>query len=46
MTKFFSDPVFTPNRVEKFFKDTAEFEEGNLEYKQNVSLERAFKDSL
>tara|TARA_B100000609_G_C17205011_1_gene430433 strand:+ start:226 stop:1170 length:945 start_codon:yes stop_codon:yes gene_type:complete len=43
---FFSDPVFTPNRVEKFFKDTAEFKEGNLEYKQNVSLERAFKDSL
>jgi hypothetical protein len=43
---FISDPVFTPNRVEKFFKDTAEFKEGNLEYKQNVSLEKAFKDSL
>ncbi len=43
---FFSDPVFTPNRVEKFFKDTAEFKEGDLEYKQNISLERAFKDSL
>ena len=43
---FISDPFFTPNRVEKFFKDTAEFKEGNLEYKQNVSLEKAFRDSL
>ena len=43
---FISDPILTPNRVEKFFKDTEKFEEGSLNYKQNISQEKAFKNCL
>lgn len=43
---FLSDPIFTPNRVEKFFKSTGDLEEGNLTYMQKVPLEEALEKSL
>tara|TARA_B100000925_G_scaffold230501_1_gene179057 strand:- start:7 stop:951 length:945 start_codon:yes stop_codon:yes gene_type:complete len=43
---FLSDPIFTPNRVEKFFKSTGYLEEGNLSYVQTVPIKEALEKSL
>ena len=43
---FVSDPIFTPNRVEKFYKDTStNLIDGNLDYVQSVCLKEALKKS-